>query len=181
MPYPIQNHLHHTINHMLYICYIYFHFAPFSFVCLIYYFALLMISFRLAKNIIGTNCLFVEHLNYIANVVSSLYPYMYIVGHIYNDYIKLFTLLYIKSNSANIKYIHCSNQCHITCIKDKEHNMTGNFISDLCIGQELPFNCMIHDGEFMNAIIDYQQIPSKLMLEKLNELLFDPFEMDDDI
>ena len=44
--------------------------------------------------------------------------------------------------------------------------MTGNFICDQCIGQELLFNCMIHDDEFMNAIIDYQQIP---------------FEMNDDI
>jgi len=59
--------------------------------------------------------------------------------------------------------------------------MTGNFICLQCIGQGLPFNCMIHDDEFMNAIIDYEQIPSKLIFEKLNELLFDPFEMNDDI
>ena len=55
--------------------------------------------------------------------------------------------------------------------------MTGNFICDKCIGQELPFSCLTHDDEIINAIIEYQQIPIKLMLEKLNKLLFDPLEM----
>ena len=54
MSYPIQNHLHQTINHMLYL-YICFLFALFSFVCLIYNFPLLTVSFRFAQNIIGTN------------------------------------------------------------------------------------------------------------------------------
>ena len=85
----------------------------------------------------------------------------------------------IKSNTANLECIHCSNHCHIGCIKDKEHNMTGNCICDQCIGKWLPFNCMIHNDEFINVIIDYQQIPSKFILEKLNELLFDPFEIND--
>ena len=59
--------------------------------------------------------------------------------------------------------------------------MTGNFICDQCIVQKPPFNCMVHAGEFMNVIIDYQQISMKLMLEKLIKVLFDPFEMNDDI
>ena len=33
----------------------------------------------------------------------------------------------------------------------------------------------------MNAIIAYQQTPNKNMFEKVNELLFDLFEMNNDI
>jgi len=40
---------------------------------------------------------------------------------------------------------------------------------------------MIHYDELMNVIINSQQIPSKLMRQKLNQLLFDPFKMNDDI
>ena len=87
----------------------------------------------------------------------------------------------IKLNVANFKCIHCSGCCHIQCVQVRDTNMNGMFICDQCIGQELPFNCIIHDDEFMNAILEHQQAPSKFMIEQLNELLFDPFEMNEDI
>ena len=112
----------------------------------------------------------------------------FICIYVYSDtylIISILNCLYckknIKSNTGNLKCNHCYNHCHITCIKDKDHNTNRNFICNQCVGQELPFNCMIYNDEFINVIIEYQQTPKKRMFEKLNEILFDPFGMNTDV
>jgi len=85
----------------------------------------------------------------------------------------------MTSNTAYVRCIHCYQCCHVICTQLYGHTLPVNWSCNLCTGNELAFNHIIHEDDFINAINELQYKTFNRTVQQLDELLFDPFELND--
>ena len=91
------------------------------------------------------------------------------------------------AHSARIQYCSlCRQSCHTLCIPgvskfDPIYNEGFvNWYCTSCNSTTFPFNHLVIDSEFLNAISEMWAVTCNLSLEELNEKIFIPFELNSD-
>ena len=94
--------------------------------------------------------------------------------------------LRLLSHSRKLSCFFCHGAIHLKClpnvtIHDSVYTSraTNNWLCPLCAGNELPFNHFIDDDKFHNAISD-QHDRFALNMKRLENVIFDPFEINDE-
>ena len=84
------------------------------------------------------------------------------------------------NNTAKLICDLCKACSHSVCVGKTDSDIGTTWVCNICFVNELPFNHIVHDDEFTDAINEYQQLSIPISLEQLNDLIFDPFDLNEE-
>ena len=77
----------------------------------------------------------------------------------------------------------CQRSCHVNCVPNLNNNeaeLLTNWICLSCISKALPFNKIIENSDFIQTISESWVNKQPLELQRLQDRVFNPFEINDD-
>ena len=93
----------------------------------------------------------------------------------------------LLSHSKTMTCGVCHATCHLKCLPNVNssdsiyvYRSVNSWICTLCLKNELPFNSISDENEFINAISESWNFSSSVSFDELNSLVFNPFELNSD-
>ena len=93
----------------------------------------------------------------------------------------------ILSHSRSLNCAVCQLKCHLSCLSNVSVHDTiyvervqNDWFCPVCIDDNLPFSCIIDENEYRNALSEFWRSPSSFNISDLNNMVFDPFDLNDD-